>query len=137
MRYIFLGALAWLLWTSTASAQTLRDEPWEPVPRAVRRASAPSARAPRDTYRPIASAAMAAIAMYRSSTGTRPMRRCPYAVSCSNYAMLVLHRHGFAGIFWFIDRFYFRENHAAHHHYPLVRMRGGEVRLDDGAPHLE
>jgi hypothetical protein len=136
-----VSALRWLTllvvaWSSTAVAEPLRDEPWEPRPRSTRPASPPPP-ARRDTYRPLASAALSVVSLYRTAIGPGSIRRCPYAVSCSQYAALVLRRYGFAGVFFFMDRFYFRENHAAHRHYPLVRLPDETLRLDDGAPSLE
>ena len=76
--------------------------------------------------------AKALIRFYQTDIGPNSISRCPFLVSCSNFAMQAIEKYGFfPGILLFIDRIYYRENSAAYLFYPKKRNSGLFLRLDD------
>lgn len=131
MRLAMIATVALLqtTWVSSATAQLPPvDEPFEPE-----LAVAPSPPAER---RPslLVDFATFAIQGYQHSHRDVSIARCPYAVSCSRFALESIQTHGFAlGTLLFVDRFFYRENTSARERYRLVRQ-GGRLLLDDSLP---
>ena len=58
--------------------------------------------------------------------------RCPYKISCSNFAYRSISERGFLiGILLFVDRFYYRENSGTRYYYPLFENTEGVLKLED------
>lgn len=119
-------AFASLLSITTAHAQ---EEPFEPGDLGD---EAPLDEAPR--YRPVTDTLLSLVSLYREDIGPRSIRRCPFAVSCSTLAERELKKNGIVGLLVFLDRFFYRENLAAPHHYPRRRGPEGQLLLDDQEP---
>jgi len=120
-------ALAVVLFGSAeAHAEEAPFEPDDTV------AELPSEEAPR--YRPVTDALLAAISLYREEIGPRSVRRCPFVVSCSAFAKEEIEKKGIVGLLVFMDRFFYRENVDARHHYPSRRSADGALLLDDREP---
>lgn len=69
---------------------------------------------------------------YQESIGPRSISRCPFAISCSNYALQAVHLHGpVVGIMYFIDRNLYRENPGTPYMYPLIETESRVLKLDD------
>ncbi len=72
------------------------------------------------------------IRFYQTDISPNSISRCPFLVSCSNFALRAIESHGVvAGTLLFIDRIYFRENPDAHLFYPMKRDARLFPRLDD------
>lgn len=85
-------------------------------------------------YRPVTDTLLAMVSLYREEVGPRSVRRCPFVVSCSTLAETELKERGLLGLLVFLDRFFYRENLAARHHYPRRRAPDGALLLDDRPP---
>ena len=73
------------------------------------------------------------IRWYQRDISTRSISRCPFSISCSNYAARAVERHGLlVGVCLFIDRNLYRENAGMVARYSLVEGADGALRLDDG-----
>lgn len=122
--------LAAVLTPTVASAQSLPDDPWEPA--ATTSSPPPPPPAVDPGFRPVTELASAAIRFYQTDIGSRSVPRCQFALSCSRQAQAAIADEGLLiGLMRFVDRFFFRENSAAIHHYRWVRTEGGNTRLDD------
>jgi putative component of membrane protein insertase Oxa1/YidC/SpoIIIJ protein YidD len=76
--------------------------------------------------------AKALIRFYQTDIGPNSISRCPFFISCSNFAMQAIEKYGFfPGILLFIDRIYYRENPAAYLFYPKKRNSRLFLKLDD------
>ncbi len=85
-------------------------------------------------FRPLADLALKLIHYYQTDLGGHSIARCPYAVSCSRYAVGQIERHGaIVGLAYFFDRFFYRENTAAIGLYGSALAPDGSLKLDDGA----
>jgi len=72
------------------------------------------------------------IGFYQSNISTRSISRCPFYISCSNYAYIAINKYGLLpGICFFIDRNFYRENIASFYHYELRENDYGILKLDD------
>lgn len=72
------------------------------------------------------------IKKYQKKRSKYSLSRCPFFISCSNYAVLVIEKYGFIkGICLFIDRNFYRENQFASFYYPLTELDNGILKLDD------
>ena len=72
------------------------------------------------------------IGFYQNKISTRSISRCPFCISCSNYAYLAINKYGLLlGICFFIDRNFYRENIASFYHYELRENDYGVLKLDD------
>ncbi|MBN2105387.1 membrane protein insertion efficiency factor YidD [bacterium] len=73
-----------------------------------------------------------AIKFYQKKISTKSISRCPFYISCSNYAYLAIEKYGLLiGICYFIDRNFYRENIACFYHYELRENKEGILKLDD------
>lgn len=73
-----------------------------------------------------------AIMFYQNKISTKSINRCPFYISCSNYAYLAIEKHGLIiGICYFIDRNFYRENISCYYHYELRENKEGILKLDD------
>lgn len=81
------------------------------------------------------SLARPAIHFYRRRIAVQSIDRCPFHISCSNFAERAVERFGLVrGVALFIDRHYFREHSGALHLYPLREARRNDrirLKLDD------
>lgn len=72
------------------------------------------------------------IGFYQNKISTRSISRCPFYISCSNYAYMAINKYGLLpGICFFIDRNFYRENIASFYHYELRENDYGILKLDD------
>ncbi len=71
------------------------------------------------------------IAGYQSNASTTSVHRCPYYLSCSNFALVTIKRYGIVGFCMFIDRYFYRENAALRRYYPLRAKPDGTLKADD------
>jgi len=72
------------------------------------------------------------IKFYQRKISTQSISRCPFYISCSNYAYFAIKKYGlFLGICFFIDRNLYRENITSFYHYELRENRYGVLKLDD------
>lgn len=77
--------------------------------------------------------ALGLIHFYQARISPASISRCPFSVSCSNFASRAISRKGLAlGLVMFIDRYYYRENATAFGTYDLVTADDGILRIDDG-----
>ena len=73
------------------------------------------------------------IRLYQERISPASIGRCPFLVSCSNFAFRAIVRKGLVvGSIMFIDRFWYRENAAAFGCYGLARTDDGFLKIDDG-----
>lgn len=75
--------------------------------------------------------ARSALKYYQSSLSVKSVSRCPFEISCSNFALHAVQRYGVAGIPLIIDRYFYRENVEAFSLYKRTVSRNGVVKLDD------
>lgn len=69
---------------------------------------------------------------YQEGSGRRSVSRCPFAISCSRFAVRAIRRHGpVLGLLLFIDRHLYRENPATPYMYPLTEMKNRTLKLND------
>jgi hypothetical protein len=122
----FGGCTAVEVWSTSSHAQTFPEAPWDAP---LVRVSPPPA--PSLALGPLSEALTSSIRFYQREIGPNSIARCPYAVSCSNFALRVTRDYGFFGLPLFLDRYFFRENGEIPRHYPRVRLAGGVVRFDD------
>ena len=72
------------------------------------------------------------IRFYQANIGPNSVSRCPFLISCSNFALQAIEKYGFLpGILLFIDRIYYRENPHAAFYYPKRRNNQNYLKLDD------
>jgi putative component of membrane protein insertase Oxa1/YidC/SpoIIIJ protein YidD len=78
------------------------------------------------------SASTALIRCYQRRVSANSVARCPFVVSCSDFALQAVQRHGFLmGLCLFIDRSFYRENPQIGDLYPYRQQNLGLLRLDD------
>ncbi len=72
------------------------------------------------------------ISLYQQEIGPKSVSRCPFFVSCSNYAYHAINHYGLViGMALFIDRNFYRENVGSHLHYTYRETNSGVLKLDD------
>lgn len=72
------------------------------------------------------------IKYYQDRVSTKSIHRCPFHLTCSNFALKSIKQYGlFSGSIRFIDRYYFREHTRAKRYYPLIFDNDGVTKLDD------
>jgi putative component of membrane protein insertase Oxa1/YidC/SpoIIIJ protein YidD len=72
------------------------------------------------------------IGFYQNRISGQSIRRCPYYISCSNYARIAIEEHGLLiGSLYFIDRNVYRENPGIWQNYPLSDAGERGLKLDD------
>lgn len=72
------------------------------------------------------------IRFYQQKISTQSINRCPFYISCSNYAYQAIKKYGLIlGICFFIDRNFYRENIGSYSHYELRETELGVLKLDD------
>jgi hypothetical protein len=92
----------------------------------------PAESAPSPLARWDRSVALSLIRMYQRNISPKSVKRCPFNISCSQFATRSIERHGLVlGLVRFVDRFCFREHTAASLYYPLAVSSDGALRLDD------
>ena len=73
------------------------------------------------------------IGFYQKEIGPQSVSRCPFYISCSEFARRAILRHGFVlGLALYIDRNLYRENSTTHWYYPYRETGAGVLKLDDG-----
>jgi Putative membrane protein insertion efficiency factor len=111
----------------TVHEQHDADLPWE-----AEDVVAPSEPAPTSmALGPLSSLMLSGIRFYQVEIGPNSVARCPYLVSCSQFAKQALARYGFFGLPMFIDRFFYRENQSTFALYPRYMSPSGVLRYDD------
>lgn len=70
------------------------------------------------------------INLYQTDITGNSVQRCPFKISCSNFAKIAIKKHGFYGMLIFLDRYFFRENISAFKNYNFVLTKG-VLKLDD------
>ena len=69
---------------------------------------------------------------YQKSIAPSSIERCPFKVSCSNFAKQAIQQHGFiGGLCLFIDRNLYRENSEIYSQYEKIVLPSGVIKLDD------
>ena len=72
------------------------------------------------------------IKLYQHKISTNSISRCPFYISCSNYAYLSINKYGLLkGICLFIDRHFYRENLYCFYYYGLREIEAGILKVDD------
>lgn len=72
------------------------------------------------------------IEFYQSKISAQSVSRCPFYISCSNYARQAIAKYGLiVGISVFIDRNFYREHVACYRYYELRETSLGTLKLDD------
>jgi Putative membrane protein insertion efficiency factor len=115
-------------------APATSEAPWEAEDIAQRPAQEPP---PSLAFGPISLGLVEAVHFYQEEIGTKSISRCPYLVSCSNFALLAVRREGFWGLLKFVDRFFYRENASVFSIYPRRVVPSGIIKHDDAAFRLE
>ncbi len=89
--------------------------------------------APKSLVFPLSSISLSLIHIYQKKISPNSTtHRCPYKISCSNFAYKSISRKGFfPGILMFIDRYYYRENPGIPYLYPLYENEEGVLKLND------
>jgi putative component of membrane protein insertase Oxa1/YidC/SpoIIIJ protein YidD len=119
-----------LAFARAATAQA-RDPAFEPI---AKHAALPAGDATEPSgFSPAADLFLPLIHLYQGRIGPNSIHRCPFVVSCSNFAKIGIERYGIFGLFLFLDRYLYRENPEMREHYPTVRADDGRLLLDDGA----
>ncbi|MBN1410261.1 MAG: membrane protein insertion efficiency factor YidD [Spirochaetales bacterium] len=78
------------------------------------------------------SLAVSFIRFYQENINPNSITRCPFYISCSNFALQAIQKYGFIpGVILFIDRIYYRENSEAFKHYPKKRNDEFYLKLND------
>jgi putative component of membrane protein insertase Oxa1/YidC/SpoIIIJ protein YidD len=74
----------------------------------------------------------ALIGLYRRKVAPHSIARCPFYISCSNYAQQAIRRYGLGiGLCYFIDRHFYREHIFAYRLYEMREAAEGVLKLDD------
>ncbi|MCK4791040.1 MAG: membrane protein insertion efficiency factor YidD [Desulfobacteraceae bacterium] len=69
---------------------------------------------------------------YQNRIASKSIHRCPYLISCSNYALRAVQERGLlVGSLYFIDRNLYRENPGIWQYYPLMETSDRGLKLDD------
>jgi hypothetical protein len=77
-------------------------------------------------------AAKRLIGYYQGNISPNSISRCPFFISCSNYAGLAVQKYGLLlGVAYFIDRNFYRENIASMKYYSFRENKSGNLKLDD------
>ena len=72
------------------------------------------------------------IGFYKQEISPQSISRCPFYISCSDYADQSIRKYGIIlGICFFIDRHFYRENVGSYLHYELRETEAGVLKLDD------
>ncbi len=73
-----------------------------------------------------------ALDFYHTKLEYNTIRRCPFLITCSNFAYMQIEKRGLLlGTLYFIDRHYYRENFDAFAIYPMKQNSEGIYKLDD------
>ncbi len=124
-----LQTLGEQVYVKVSDSAVSQDRPWEPED--IRNFKHPEPRIP-NPGSVFSDVAVDLIGFYQSSIGPKSIQRCPFYISCSNFALQAIRRYGFyKGICLFIDRNLYRENPGILNHYDLIRMPSGVLKLDD------
>lgn len=76
--------------------------------------------------------ALELIEFYQQEVSPQSVSRCPFFISCSDYACQSIRKYGpVLGVCFFIDRHFYRENVASYLHYDLRETEQGVLKLDD------
>jgi putative component of membrane protein insertase Oxa1/YidC/SpoIIIJ protein YidD len=103
--------------------------PWDPEDVLLPRQEAPVPTGPSGLT---SAAALWLIHKYQTGVSTHSIQRCPFHISCSNFALEAIKRHGFlVGLCMFVDRNLYRENPGAYAAYDLIETSAGALKLDD------
>ncbi|MDI6766890.1 MAG: membrane protein insertion efficiency factor YidD [Bacteroidota bacterium] len=71
------------------------------------------------------------ISYYQSNISPLSINRCPFEISCSNYAKEVISKYGIIGLIMFTDRYFYRENVGVFQNYKIIEKKDGILKLDD------
>lgn len=110
-------------------SQVVEDEPWEPGEETVllfqRELKPPLVTSPLDYLM------LRAISYYQRSLSGKSVSRCPFEISCSQFAAIAIRKYGLLGYAIFIDRYFYRENPSIYSLYIKKVTKNGVVKLDD------
>jgi putative component of membrane protein insertase Oxa1/YidC/SpoIIIJ protein YidD len=123
---------AFLLFCAPAFAQTAHapvNDAWEPEETARATDTNVSFSPPAVLF----SEADKLITYYQHKISPHSVSRCPFKISCSEFARKAVALHGAVGFLLFVDRYLYRENADAFSHYALVETRLGILKLDDSS----
>lgn len=116
--------------SSVYENDTAQGAPWEPPAAVTIQMDATIDEKP--TSNPLTLAMLAGIEYYKQHISPNSTRRCPYKLSCSNFAIKAIHTWGPLGIIPFIDRFFYRENEQIPARYTEYRIPNTYIlRYDD------
>jgi len=72
------------------------------------------------------------IKLYQQKISPNSISRCPFYISCSNFAYHSIHKYGLVkGICLFIDRHFYREHPYSFYYYGLREIEAGILKIDD------
>lgn len=72
------------------------------------------------------------IEYYQKEVAPESISRCPFYISCSNYAYYAINKYGlYFGLAFFIDRNLYRENSLTYLYYKFRETDSGILKLDD------
>ena len=72
------------------------------------------------------------IKVYQNKISPKSISRCPFYISCSNFAYQSVNKYGLIlGISYFIDRHFYRENIFSFYYYSLRETNSGVLKIDD------
>jgi putative component of membrane protein insertase Oxa1/YidC/SpoIIIJ protein YidD len=74
-----------------------------------------------------------AINYYQEKISPQSISRCPFEISCSNFAKKAIEKKGVFGLIIFLNRYYFRENAECFSKYKIVQTQEGILKLDDAS----
>lgn len=129
---LFLSLFCGVLLYAQAAHQSvvIDDEPWEFSDIAHEPSSAEKVS---DRFSLSEEIAKRLIRYYQKSISTNSISRCPFAISCSRYALEAIKRKGLLpGMCYFIDRNMYREHDFIINYYDLTVMPDESLKLDDG-----
>jgi putative component of membrane protein insertase Oxa1/YidC/SpoIIIJ protein YidD len=73
-----------------------------------------------------------AIHFYQNHISCNSIARCPFRISCSQYAYAALNKYGpILGLCYYIDRNLYRENSSSFFNYEFYEDSEGSLKLDD------
>jgi hypothetical protein len=106
------------------------EEPWEPSEVHTIGCNSFAFAAPKGGA--LEDIALGMIRFYQTEVSPRSVKRCPFLISCSNFAATAIRDKGLLfGLVVFLDRYYYRENVAAFSLYKLVIVDGYTLKIDD------
>ncbi len=116
----------------SVSSQTVETDPWEPGEGNIILLEN------KDEFQEIVlptlvlnHLALTAISYYQRSIASKSISRCPFEISCSQFAIIAIKKYGLLGYAIFIDRYFYRENISSYSLYIKKETKDWVIKLDD------